>query len=34
MGEEPKITTHLVPKAVYGGDVIAVNINMGTELDR
>lgn len=33
-GDELKITTHLVPKAVYGGDVIAVNINMGAELDR
>lgn len=24
-----KITTHLVPKSVYGGDVFVVNFNMG-----
>lgn len=33
-GEELQITTHLVPKSVYGGDLIAVKISMGTELER
>lgn len=31
--EELKTATHLVPKAVYGGDGIAVNINVGPGLE-